>query len=84
MGRVRRYKKIKSIDPFSKKKKEEIDTIHDEPPTSSTSSNEKKKKNRNLLFNLRKDAKETIVVLPNTVNYFSFNFDLLFVVFCCF
>jgi hypothetical protein len=32
MGRVRRYKKIKSIDPFAKKKKAEIDTIYDEPP----------------------------------------------------
>jgi hypothetical protein len=32
MGRVRRYKKIKAIDPFAKKGKVEIDTIHDEPP----------------------------------------------------
>jgi hypothetical protein len=32
MGRVRRYKKIKSIDPFAKKQKAELDTVHDEPP----------------------------------------------------
>jgi len=32
MGRVRKYKKLKSCDPFSKKKKTEADTTHDEPP----------------------------------------------------
>ena len=32
MGRVRRYKKIKAIDPYAKKQKAEIDTVHDEPP----------------------------------------------------
>ena len=32
MGRVRKYKKFKSCDPFSKKKKTEADTTHDEPP----------------------------------------------------
>jgi hypothetical protein len=33
MGRVRRYKKVKSCDPFSKNfNRREIDTIHDEPP----------------------------------------------------
>jgi hypothetical protein len=32
MGRVRRYKKIKAIDPFAKKQKAELDTVHDEPP----------------------------------------------------
>jgi len=32
MGRVRSYKKIKSCDPFSKKKKSVADDVHDEPP----------------------------------------------------
>ncbi len=32
MGRVRRYKKIKAIDPFSKARPKAVDTIHDEPP----------------------------------------------------
>ena len=31
MGRVKRYKKLKSIDPFAKRKKEE-NTIYDEEP----------------------------------------------------
>lgn len=33
MGRVRRYKKFKACDPFSKRGKTEVDTIHDEPPS---------------------------------------------------
>ena len=32
MGRVRRYKKYKAVDPFSKRQKAETDTVHDEPP----------------------------------------------------
>ncbi len=34
MGRVSRYKKIKSCDPFAKRlqKVEKVDTIHDQPP----------------------------------------------------
>ena len=32
MGRVQRYKKIKAIDPASKKKRAVEDTIHDEAP----------------------------------------------------
>lgn len=32
MGRVRRYKKFKAIDPFAKAKKAEVDLVHDEPP----------------------------------------------------
>ena len=32
MGRVRSYKKIKACDPFSKRNKREVDTVHDEPP----------------------------------------------------
>lgn len=32
MGRVRRYKKYKAADPFSKQKKTVTDTVHDEPP----------------------------------------------------
>jgi len=32
MGRVRRYKKFKACDPFSKKSSAPIDTVHDEPP----------------------------------------------------
>lgn len=32
MGRVRKYKKFKACDPFSKKGRAEVDTIHDEPP----------------------------------------------------
>ena len=33
MGRVRRYKKVKAIDPFAKRvNKRDLDTIHDEPP----------------------------------------------------
>jgi len=33
MGRVRRYKKCKAIDPFAKKRKAEVDVLHDEPPS---------------------------------------------------
>ena len=32
MGRVRSYKKIKACDPFAKRSKREVDTVHDEPP----------------------------------------------------
>ena len=32
MGRVRKYKKFKACDPFSKRGKAEVDIIHDEPP----------------------------------------------------
>ncbi len=32
MGRVRRYKKIKSCDPYAKKTKSVIDVVHDEDP----------------------------------------------------
>jgi hypothetical protein len=34
MGRVRRYKKFKAADPFSKRTKVVTDTVHDEPPES--------------------------------------------------
>ena len=32
MGRVRRYKKYKSVDPFAKGQRSETDLVHDEPP----------------------------------------------------
>ena len=32
MGRVKRYKKFKACDPFAKRTKAEVDTVHDEPP----------------------------------------------------
>lgn len=33
MGRVRRYKKYKAIDPFAKGHRAETDLVHDEPPS---------------------------------------------------
>lgn len=32
MGRVRRYKKFKAVDPFAKGHRTETDLVHDEPP----------------------------------------------------
>lgn len=32
MGRVRRYKKYKAVDPFAKAQRAETDLVHDEPP----------------------------------------------------
>ena len=32
MGRVRRYKKYKAVDPFAKGHRSETDLVHDEPP----------------------------------------------------
>ena len=46
MGRVRKYKKIKAIDPFSNKKRSGIDVKHDDPPDLF---DEKKKRNRKKL-----------------------------------
>jgi len=66
MGRVRRYKKLKSVDPFAKRGKAEIDTIHDEPPnrfnerSRKTEQNLKKYEN-NLMAQFRKAARETVV-----------------------
>ena len=33
MGRVRRYKKLKSCDPFAKRRKSEVDEKYDQPPS---------------------------------------------------
>ena len=46
MGRVRKYKKIKAIDPFSNKKRSGIDVKHDDPLDLF---DEKKKRNRKKL-----------------------------------
>ena len=32
MGRVRRYKKYKAVDPFARKKASAADLEHDDPP----------------------------------------------------
>ena len=46
MGRVRKYKKIKAIDPFSNKKRSGIDVKHDDPPDLF---DDKKRRNRKKL-----------------------------------
>lgn len=46
MGRVRKYKKIKAIDPFAKKQKAKVENFFDEPPT---------------LFQERQRKKETLL-----------------------
>lgn len=46
MGRVRRYKKIKAIDPFSNRSKKETNTNHDEPPELFDKKEKKKRKRK--------------------------------------
>ena len=64
MGRVKRYKKVKSCDPFSKQfNRREVDNTHDEPPTIFEERTERiAKKSKRLMNNemlqLRKMAKK--------------------------
>jgi hypothetical protein len=66
MGRVRRYKKFKACDPFSKRKITEVDNVHDEPPNLFEERIRKDRKRKDLELNdedlyevyLRSEAKK--------------------------
>ena len=65
MGRVKRYKKFKACDPFSKQfNRREIDNVHDEPPNIFDDKTERivkkaKRKENNSMLQIRKFAKLT-------------------------
>lgn len=65
MGRVKRYKKFKACDPFSKQfNRREIDNIHDEPPNVFEDKIEKiekkaKRLENNEMYQIRKFSKQT-------------------------
>ena len=65
MGRVKRYKKFKACDPFSKQfNRREIDNIHDEPPNVFEDKLEKivkkaKRLENNEMYQIRKFSKQT-------------------------
>ena len=52
MGRVRRYKKFKACDPFSKRNGTKIDTVHDEPPEMFEERTKRKEKKRTRVTDL--------------------------------
>lgn len=65
MGRVKRYKKFKACDPFSKQfNRREFDDVHDEPPNLFEDKQERsvkkaKRLENNEMFQIRKFAKNT-------------------------
>jgi hypothetical protein len=65
MGRVKKYKKFKACDPFSKQfNRREIDNIHDEPPSTFEDKLERslkkaKRLENNEMYQIRKFSKQT-------------------------
>ena len=54
MGRVRKYKKVKSVDPFSNSKRGATDTKYDQPPSVWESESRKAAKRVNRAFDNEK------------------------------
>ena len=54
MGRVRKYKKVKSVDPFSNAKRSVADTKYDQPPSIWEGESRKAAKRANYAFDNEK------------------------------